>query len=147
MGRKLAPALRHSLMARFRSTNTKPELLLRRKLTTAGMRGYRLHVKDLPGKPDVAYMRWRVAIFVDGVFWHGHPSAFQAGTKGDYWDWKIQRNQERDRIVNNRLAADGWTVIRLWDVDVLRDPAQAVGTILAALADARTKRRSSRWLV
>jgi DNA mismatch endonuclease (patch repair protein) len=121
-------------MARFTSSDTAPELVLRRALRSAGLTGYRLHSRELPGKPDLAYTRWKVAVFVDGAFWHGHPSVFQFGTKGEYWDSKIRRNQERDRVVTAQLQSEGWCVLRLWDLDVVRDPEAAADSIAEALA-------------
>lgn len=121
-------------MARFGSTNTRPELILRRALRSVRLTGYRLHLKNVVGKPDLAYTRWKVAVFVDGAFWHGHPSVFQFGTKGEYWDRKIQRNQQRDKDVTASLKSDGWSVVRLWDIDVIRNPVAAVGAVAQALA-------------
>ena len=84
-------------MARIRSKDTKPEMALRQALYAAGIRGWRCHPKAVPGKPDIAFTRRRVAVFVDGRFWHGHPDFFTPGKSGDYWDAKIARTQERDR--------------------------------------------------
>jgi DNA mismatch endonuclease (patch repair protein) len=133
MGGKLGPAERRALMARFRSTDTRPELALRRALRSAGLRGYRTHLRGVAGKPDIAYTRWKVAVFVDGAFWHGHPSVFQVGAKGEYWDWKIGRNRERDRSVDATLRGQGWSVVRVWDIDLAADEQRAVQTIAAAL--------------
>jgi DNA mismatch endonuclease (patch repair protein) len=82
----LSKETRSRVMARIRARDTKPELLLRRALFASGVRGWRLHVRDLPGKPDLAFRRWKVAIFVDGCFWHGHPDFFTPGKSGAYWD-------------------------------------------------------------
>ncbi|WP_407567272.1 very short patch repair endonuclease [Polymorphospora sp. A560] len=125
---------RSRVMAAIRSANTKPELLLRKGLRSAGALGYRLHVRSLPGKPDIAYTRWRLAIFVDGVFWHGHPDHFNPATASPYWREKIARNQDRDRRVSAELAGMGWTVIRLWDLDVKRDLDAAVRRVTQELA-------------
>jgi DNA mismatch endonuclease (patch repair protein) len=133
---KLDPEARHALMARFRGKDTGPELLLRRTLCRFGIRGYRCHVATLPGRPDVVFTRWKVAIFVDGAFWHGHPSTFQFGSRGDYWDQKIARNQARDRLVNARLAEAGWSVLRIWDVELIKDPLGALGRVTRTLAAA-----------
>ncbi len=137
MSPKLDPIQRHALMARFRSRDTKPELVLRRALQSRGLRGYRVHPKGLPGRPDLAYTRWKLAVFVDGSFWHGHPSAFKFGTKGAYWDSKIRRNQERDKLVTGQLIEAGWSVLRLWDTEILRDPAGAADRVARALATRR----------
>lgn len=135
MSPRLDPKERRALMARFRSTDTKPELVLRRALRSAGLAGYRVHLRTVTGKPDLAFTRWRVAVFVDGSFWHGHPDVFQFGTKGDYWDKKIHRNQQRDRFVTAALASDDWLVVRLWDRQVLQDTAGGVELVARALAE------------
>ena len=75
----LSPETRSRVMARIRSRDTKPELALRRALYAAGVRGWRCHNRQLPGKPDIAFTRWRVAVFVDGRFWHGLPDYFTFG--------------------------------------------------------------------
>jgi DNA mismatch endonuclease (patch repair protein) len=124
-------------MARIRSRDTQPELRLRRALHAAGVRGWRCHVKQLPGKPDLAFTRWRVAVFVDGCFWHGHPDFFTPGKSGDYWDAKIERTKARDRAANKALAASGWTVIRFWDFEIEDDLSRCVDDVIAALGTAQ----------
>lgn len=119
-------------MASIRKRDTKPELRLRGALTAAGIRGWRCHVK-VPGTPDVAFTRWKVAVFVDGVFWHGRADYLPNGRRGPYWDDKIARNKERDRRVNRELRRMGWRVVRLWDLDVLADAEKAVARVVAAL--------------
>src|SRR5690349_24520149 len=135
----LSPATRSRVMARIRSKDTKPELALRRALWAAGIRGWRCHPKRVPGKPDVAFTRCKVAVFVDGRFWHGHPDFFTFGKSGAYWDAKIARTQERDRLANEALAADGWEVIRLWDFEVERDLARATERVVTAVTRRRSK--------
>lgn len=126
-------------MAAIRSKNTKPELLVRRGLHGRGIRGWRCHTKTIPGKPDVAFTRWKVAVFIDGAFWHGHPDHFTPGQSGAYWDAKIARTQERDRLANEALAGQGWTVLRFWDFDVNENPDRCVEAVIAALkASGRT---------
>jgi len=98
------------------------------------LRGYRVDVRGLAGRPDIAWGRWRVAVFVDGAFWHGHPSAYRPGQHGEYWDEKIKRNVARDRSADALLAEQGWTVIRLWDFEVRRDLDACVQRIRDALA-------------
>jgi DNA mismatch endonuclease (patch repair protein) len=120
-------------MSRIRSKDTKPELLLRRALWAGGVRGWRLHLKSIPGRPDLAFTRHRVAVFVDGRFWHGHPDFFTPGKSGAYWDAKIERTQERDRLANEALAAAGWNVLRFWDFEVETDLEDCVERVLAAI--------------
>ncbi len=84
-------------------------------------------------------MRWRVAVFVDGVFWHGHPDHWDPErASSDYWRNKIQRNVDRDRIANERLRDSGWTVVRIWDLDIKDDIDQSVERVLTEL-------RNSGW--
>jgi DNA mismatch endonuclease (patch repair protein) len=124
-------------MARIRSKNTKPELALRRALWAVGARGWRVHAKALPGKPDLAFTRWKVAVFVDGCFWHGHPDFFTPGKSGPYWDAKIERTRERDRIATAALKRAGWRVVRLWDFEVEQDVDGCVARVMRALQHAR----------
>lgn len=112
-------------MSRVKGRDTGPELALRRALWALGVRGWRCHRRDLPGKPDVSFTRARLAVFVDGGFWHGHPSKYWPGRTSPYWDEKIARNQARDERVNAELRAQGWTVVRLWDFEVEADPRAA----------------------
>ena len=121
-------------MRSVKSSNTKPELLLRRRLWAIGMRGWRINRTDLPGKPDIVFGPARVAVFVDGAFWHGHPTKYWPGRCGPYWDKKIQRNMLRDREVDQRLAKDGWSVIRAWDFQVEKDLDDVVQRIQTTVA-------------
>src|SRR5262245_52361846 len=108
VARKMDPALRRRIMASIRKVDTKPELALRHALWRCGVRGWRCHVKQLPGTPDIVFRRWQVAVHVDGVWWHGHPDYFHLGKRGPYWDAKITGNRERDRKVDAELRALGW---------------------------------------
>ncbi|NDJ91460.1 very short patch repair endonuclease [Mycolicibacter kumamotonensis] len=126
-------------MAAIRSANTKPELAMRAALRQAGATGYRLHRKDIPGRPDVAFIRWRVAVFVDGVFWHGHPDHWNPEkAASDYWRTKIARNIQRDRAADAALTEQGWTIVRVWDEDVKADVDSCVLLVTHAL-------RTSGW--
>jgi len=89
----------------------------------------------LPGKPDLAFGKARLAIFVDGAFWHGHPSKYWRGRSGDYWDKKIARNIERDRIATESLLNEGWSVIRFWDFEVESEPLRAATVVQEALQE------------
>jgi DNA mismatch endonuclease, patch repair protein len=108
-------------MAAIRSRDTRPEIALRRALRARGLLGYRCHHRHLPGKPDIAFTRWSLAVFIDGAFWHGHPEHFKFGKLGDYWDEKVQRTQERDREQERTLREMGFEVIRFWDFEVKAD--------------------------
>jgi DNA mismatch endonuclease, patch repair protein len=123
-------------MAAVGSRNTTPEVRLRKALYAVGVRGWRCHYRRAPGTPDLAWPGWRVAVFVDGAFWHGHPSRHRPGRSGDYWDKKIARNVERDRQVNRELEALGWVVERIWDFEIRRD-LDAVVERVAGLVQSR----------
>lgn len=126
------------IMSAIRGRDTQPELLLRRALWAKGHR-YRIHVPGLPGKPDIVFARQRVAVFCDGEFWHGHEwEAKKAKLKSNrsYWIPKIERNMARDQEVNRQLASAGWTVLRLWDFEILRDLDACVAKAEAALGRA-----------
>jgi DNA mismatch endonuclease, patch repair protein len=128
----LSPAARSAAMAKVRSRNTKPELVLRRALWRRGLRGWRCNVSNVPGRPDIAFPRWKVAVFVDGLLWHGHPIRYPAALDAT-WRAKIARNVERDLEVNERLAKMNWRVVRLWDRDVIRQTQRAVEQVMEAL--------------
>ena len=117
-------------MSRIKSSATKPELALRRALWAAGAR-YQVKSK-LPGKPDIIFTRSRLAVFVDGCFWHG---CLVHGTRpksnSEYWNSKIERNQLRDMEVREKLEALGWRVLRFWDHDLKEDIESVVQQILS----------------
>lgn len=131
MSRRSAAHTR-AVMRAVRSKDTGPEVALRRALWAAGVRGWRCHRADLPGKPDLAFGRARLAVFVDGAFWHGHPSKYRRGQTSAYWDEKIERNRRRDQDVNAALRCAGWRVLRLWDFEVERNVDAAVRQVLVA---------------
>lgn len=128
-----SPEVRSRTMAKVRAKDTKPEIALRRGLWAAGVRGWRCHRRNLPGRPDLAFGRARLAVFVDGAFWHGHPSKYWPGRSGSYWDAKISRNQARDRRADAELAAMGWSSLRLWDFEIEQDLAGSVARVLDCL--------------
>lgn len=121
-------------MSRVKGKNTGPELTLRAALREAGLVGYRLHRTDLPGRPDIAYGRWKVAVFVDGAFWHGRPDRFNPATATAFWRDKIARNVQRDRTADKALRSDGWIVLRFWDTDVHGDPGGCMDAVRSALS-------------
>jgi len=107
-------------MGRVKNKNTSIELLLRKALWSSGLR-YRLKSK-LIGKPDIVFNLAKVAIFVDGCFWHGCPEHGQLPqTNESFWESKIRANVDRDRVVSKALTGQGWIVIRFWEHDIKRD--------------------------
>ncbi|MBU0534109.1 MAG: very short patch repair endonuclease [Candidatus Omnitrophica bacterium] len=130
---KLDPETRYRVMSSIKSVNTKPEIIFRKTLWSMGVRGWRCHVVNLPGKPDLAFKRNKLAIFVDGVWWHGHPKYFKLGSKGAYWDKKIQGNKKRDSKNNKILRKMGWKVLRIWDIDILSNPTKQANLVIKRL--------------
>ena len=112
----LTPEQRRLNMSRIRGKDTKPELMLRHGLHARGLR-YRLHRKDLPGRPDMVFPRYRAAILVHGCFWHGHdcPLFKLPATRREFWAAKIEGNQARDARDIAGLAAAGWRVLVVWE--------------------------------
>ena len=143
MGDFLDKEARSRLMSTIPSKDTKPELLLRRTMFAQGLRGWRCHPKKVPGKPDIAFVGLRLAVFVDGAFWHGHPDHFTPGKAGAFWDAKIARNRQRDAEVGAQLGAEGWKVLRFWDFEVNKDPAACARKVEREVF-ARRKARKTR---
>jgi DNA mismatch endonuclease, patch repair protein len=116
------------------ATGTRPEIVLGRALRKARYK-IRSHALSLPGKPDFVLVRHRLAVFVDGNFWHGKAWARRKPTlrrNKKYWIWKIESNIRRDRRVNKVLRLGGWRVVRLWESDVMSKPAQCIDRIQKA---------------
>ena len=118
---KITPAERSRNMAAIKSTATKPELIVRRLAHQLGFR-FRLHRKDLPGKPDLVFVSRRKIIFVHGCFWHQHPVAACLDSKPpksnlDYWLPKLRRNVERDAQNVKALRKLGWKVLVIWECE------------------------------
>lgn len=130
---------RSEVMRRVKSANTRPELRVRQLLRAAGLTGYRLQRTDLPGKPDIAFIGRRRAIFVHGCFWHGHGcrrGARAPRTNAAYWTAKIARNQARDAAALAALESTGWGVLVVWECS-LRDPA-GLSALLAEFVNHKT---------
>ena len=120
----LTPAQRRLNMSRIHGKDTRPELLVRRGLHARGLR-FRLHRRDLPGRPDLAFPRLRAVVFVHGCFWHGHdcPMFKLPATRSEFWASKIASNRQRDAQVLESLAASGWRSLIIWECS-LRGPAR-----------------------
>ena len=126
--KSLAPASKAASRAASASSlkrNTRCELLLRRELSSRGIR-YRLTSPSLPGKPDLVFPRAKLAVFCDGDFWHGRElrarlKRLERGHNANYWTRKIMRNVERDRAQTRALVSSGWIVLRFWESDILGD--------------------------
>jgi DNA mismatch endonuclease (patch repair protein) len=130
------------MMARVRNKDSRAELALRRALHAAGLR-YRLHAPDVLGRPDLVIRSRRLAVFVDGDLWHGNPDEVRRRgreslaelfpTRTDWWVAKIERTVRRDREVTTALREQGWTVLRLWEHDILHDPDGCARAVLDAI--------------
>lgn len=120
-------------MSRIRGRDTGPELMLRSLLHRAGFR-FRLHAKQLPGRPDIILPRYRTAIFVHGCFWHRHPGCRNAttpSTRREFWQAKFDGNISRDARNQAELEAAGWTVLTVWECELKAD-AEGVARRLAS---------------
>jgi DNA mismatch endonuclease, patch repair protein len=120
---RVTSSMRSLNMAAVGSKNTKPELIVRRIAYRLGYR-YRLHEKDLPGKPDLVFRKRRKVIFVHGCFWHRHPDCSKASTpmtRTDFWRRKFDLNVERDRRTQTALEGQGWRILTVWECE-LKDP-------------------------
>lgn len=121
-------------MSRIRSRDTGPEIKLRKLLFSEGLRGYRISAK-LPGKPDIVFRKYKLAVFIDGCFWHKCPKCFiSPETRKKFWHDKIKSNVERDNKINRILEKDGWTVVRFWEHDVRKRPDKCVKKIIHTIS-------------
>lgn len=125
---------RHKNMKNIRSKDTKIEVVLRKALWSKGYR-YRKNCKDLPGKPDIALTKYKIAIFCDSEYFHGKDwyevwlPRIRRGNNPEYWEKKITRNMARDLEINKELEYLGWTVIRFWGKDILKNTDECVAVI------------------
>lgn len=118
---KISRGRRSANMRAIRSRDTKPELIVRQVLRTLGHTGYRLHRKDLPGRPDIAFIGKKKAIFVHGCFWHGHDCKEGKRTpksRVGYWGPKIKGNRDRDARHRLSLEKLGWQILTIWDCEI-----------------------------
>lgn len=117
---KISPEHRSWNMSRIKSSNTKPEIAIRSLLHKTGFR-FRLHRKDLPGKPDIVLPRYKTVIFVHGCFWHRHKNcrfAYEPKSRRDFWESKFKANVSRHITVENLLVEMGWKVVVIWECEV-----------------------------
>lgn len=122
---------RSEVMSKIRSKDTRPELVLRKKLWKMGLR-YRINYKKAIGKPDIVFINKKIAVFIDGDFWHGYLwKAKGKVPKKKYWYEKIKKNVERDEQINRTLKKEGWIVIRFWEHDILKNAEKCVAKIVS----------------
>ncbi|WP_227817761.1 very short patch repair endonuclease [Nitrogeniibacter aestuarii] len=127
-------ATRSRMMSGIRGKDTKPELLVRQFLHSEGFR-FRLHDKNLPGKPDLVLPKWRTVVLVHGCFWHMHNCKYfkLPSTRTEFWRAKLDSNRKRDELVRNQLQALGWRVVVVHECQLRDDPQTALRTTEAAI--------------
>lgn len=134
---KKTPEQIHYNMQRVKCKNTEIELRLRKELWSRGVR-YRKNVSKITGKPDIAFIGKKVAVFCDSEFWYGYDWERQRAaikSNRDFWIPKIERNIERDKKVNEALKAEGWTVLRFWGNEIKNNVEQCADLVIAALKE------------
>lgn len=138
---RLTAEQRHKNMSMIKNKDTKIEVLLRKRLWSEGIR-YRKNYKMLPGKPDIAITKYKIAIFCDSEFFHGKDweklqKQLERGNNAEFWKSKIGKNIERDKETDKRLNALGWTVIRFWGKDILKKPEECIKVVKEAIFEQR----------
>lgn len=133
----LTPERRSWNMSRIRGRNTRPELLLRSLLHRAGFR-FRLHAKELPGRPDIVLPKYRTAIFVHGCFWHRHGcrNTTTPSTRREFWQAKFDANVRRDEKNRAALQGEGWTVLTAWECELRKDASRVAEEISRSIREA-----------
>ena len=130
--------VRSKMMANIRGTNTVPEMKIRKLLHKNGFR-YRLHPRELPGRPDIVLPRYHLCILIHGCFWHRHPGCRYATTpssREDFWRSKFEQNVNRDTRNRHELLQQGWRVFELWECGI-RKPEVAMNWLLEAVPDSK----------
>ena len=131
-------------MGKIKSRNTKPELKLKKALWKLGFR-YRKNVTKLPGSPDIVFFKKKLAIFVDGEFWHGYnwnEKKARIKTNRDFWIPKIERNMQRDNHNNQLLNDSGWCVMRFWEHEIKKNFEECLCRIISHLKDSKMDNHS-----
>lgn len=134
MTKRKAPMSRSEMMSRIGPKNTKPEMIIRKGLHSLGFR-YRLHVKELPGCPDLVLKKYQTAVFIHGCFWHAHDGCrfFRLPkTNTSFWATKLDGNRKRDIDVTNSLLKSGWRVLRIWECAIRVMPINKIIELIAS---------------
>ena len=118
-----------------KAKDTGPELRFRRALRDVGLSGYRLHLRNVPGRPDVSYSGKKVAIFINGCFWHRCPKCKMQlpESHSEFWQAKFERNIKRDREKIKALTSNGWQVLVIWECEVEKDLVYCIDRVRYAL--------------
>ena len=122
-------------MGKIRGYDTKPEVVFRKAMWHLGYR-FRKNFKDLPGKPDIVFVRAKVVVFIDGEFWHGYKweeKKLKIRNNKEYWVNKIEKNMRRDKEVTEQLINDGWYVIRFWCEEIKLDLSRCLELTISAI--------------
>jgi DNA mismatch endonuclease (patch repair protein) len=130
------------MMSLIRGRDTKPETLVRSGLWARGFR-FRLHVKDLPGRPDLVLPKWRTVIFVNGCFWHAHANCSyfkMPKSRTEFWQRKLLANRRRDAVAAGQLIEEGWKVITVWECALRADAKSAIQLAEDLIRNATTPR-------
>ena len=118
----MTPEQRSKCMASIKGKDTKPEMIVRKYLFSKRLR-YRIHVRSLPGNPDIVLPKYKTVVFINGCFWHGHDACkYNRLPKSnvDFWESKIKYNKARDILNESKLKEQGWRVIRIWECEIRR---------------------------
>jgi len=135
----MTPEKRSALMSRIRGKNTGPERAVGAIVAGLGLKA-ELHARDLPGRPDLVLRRRRIAVFVDGDFWHGWRFPVWRNKLSEKWELKIAANRRRDLLNHARLRRAGWLVIRIWEHQLERDPEGVATRLRAVLLPSKSSR-------
>jgi DNA mismatch endonuclease, patch repair protein len=140
----VSPSARSAMMRAVRGSDTGPEIQVRRALHAAGFR-FRLHQKDLPGRPDIVLPRYKLAVFVHGCFWHGHrcPRGRMPSTNTEFWTQKIAGNKRRDERVQEALADQGWSSAVIWACRLQPDTRKLLRRLSRRRLATRAKQKKS----
>lgn len=121
-------------MSQIKAKDTKAEVILRSLLWKKGFRGYRIHARKITGNPDIYFPGNKLAVFIDGCFWHKCPKCFvKPKNNSHFWENKIQSNVARDKKVNNKLRKEGIKVLRFWEHEMEKRPASCLYKVISNL--------------
>lgn len=138
----VGPDVRSRMMSLIRGRDTKPETLVRSGLWARGFR-FRLHAKDLPGRPDLVLPKWGTVIFVNGCFWHAHANCSyfkMPKSRPEFWRRKLHANRKRDAVAAGQLVEEGWKVITVWECALRADAESAILMTEGLIRNASTLR-------
>ena len=135
---------RSRTMSHIRSRGSRStEKKARAQMVRAGIRGWRMNAADIEGRPDFFFFEKKLAVFIDGCFWHGCKKCYRRPkSRQEYWDWKVRRNTKRDRQVNTLLTRKGLRPLRFWEHELIQSPQRVIARIQKALSERRPFQRT-----